>query len=53
MSPQYIQWTAVLLALAAVVAELSPAVHTGAVWKKTLLLVVILVALAVASKAGA
>ena len=53
MSPLYIQWTAMLVAVAAIVAELSPAVHTNQVWKKTLLLVLIVVALAVASKAGA
>jgi hypothetical protein len=53
MSPLYIQWTAILVAVAGVVAELSPKVHTDQVWKKALILVIIVIALAVASKAGA
>lgn len=53
MSPLYVQWTALLVAFAGVIAELSPKVHTDQVWKKLLILAMILGALAVASKAGA
>lgn len=53
MTPIYIQWTAILVAVAGVVAEMSPKVHTDQVWKKVLILALILGALAVASKAGA